>query len=121
MPYAELKELRLEDGLDVSRKVAGRRVGGASRAARCNVRAVPKRALVQPPGWNAPMWPKLLVPTCRFAFRHSLSLASSSSSVAQEEYLSEAEFEQVFGMDKEDFRAMPPWKRINAKKAKGLF
>jgi hypothetical protein len=39
----------------------------------------------------------------------------------QEEYLSEEEFEVVFGMDKEDFRAMPPWKRINAKKAKGLF
>jgi hypothetical protein len=39
----------------------------------------------------------------------------------QEEYLSEEEFEAVFGMDKEDFRAMPPWKRINAKKAKGLF
>ncbi|KIZ01524.1 hypothetical protein MNEG_6435 [Monoraphidium neglectum] len=58
VPYAELKELRLEDGLDVSRK---------------------------------------------------------------EEYLSEEEFEVVFGMDKEDFQAMPPWKRINAKKAKGLF
>lgn len=56
--YDELKELRLEDGLDVSRK---------------------------------------------------------------EEYLAEEEFESVFGMDKEDFRAMPPWKRINAKKSKGLF
>jgi hypothetical protein len=41
--------------------------------------------------------------------------------LVQEEYLSEEEFEVVFGMDKEDFQAMPPWKRINAKKAKGLF
>ena len=40
---------------------------------------------------------------------------------AQEEYLSEQEFETVFGMDKEDFRAMPPWKRINLKKVKALF
>jgi hypothetical protein len=39
----------------------------------------------------------------------------------KEEYLAEEEFESVFGMDKEDFRAMPPWKRINAKKSKGLF
>ncbi|GBF95236.1 hypothetical protein Rsub_07951 [Raphidocelis subcapitata] len=58
VPYAQLQELRLEDGLDVSRK---------------------------------------------------------------EEYLSDAEFETVFGMDKADFKAMPAWKRINAKKSKGLF
>lgn len=58
VPYDQLKELRLEDGLDVSRK---------------------------------------------------------------EEYLSDAEFEQVFGIDKEEFKSMPAWKRINAKKSKGLF
>lgn len=56
--YEQLQELRLEDGLDVSRK---------------------------------------------------------------EEYLADAEFETVFGMDKAEFRAMPAWKRINAKKSKGLF
>jgi hypothetical protein len=39
----------------------------------------------------------------------------------QEEYLADAEFETVFGMDKAEFRAMPAWKRINAKKSKGLF
>jgi len=39
----------------------------------------------------------------------------------QEEYLSDAEFEQVFGIDKEEFKSMPAWKRINAKKSKGLF
>lgn len=39
----------------------------------------------------------------------------------QEEYLTDEEFEVVFGMDKEDFKALANWKRINAKKAKGLF
>ncbi|KIZ07269.1 hypothetical protein MNEG_0682 [Monoraphidium neglectum] len=58
VPYEELKELRLEDGLDVSRK---------------------------------------------------------------EEYLSNEEFTKIFGMEKDEFRAMPNWKRITVKKAKGLF
>lgn len=39
----------------------------------------------------------------------------------QEEYLSAEEFATVFGMDREDFRALPPWKRINLKKACKLF
>ncbi len=39
----------------------------------------------------------------------------------KEEYLSDAEFETIFGTDKEDFKNMPAWKRINAKKTKGLF
>ena len=30
-------------------------------------------------------------------------------------------FKEVFGVDKDEFAAMPPWKRINVKKAKGLF
>jgi hypothetical protein len=40
---------------------------------------------------------------------------------AQEEYLSGEEFEKIFGMDKEEFKNMPNWKRISLKKAKGLF
>lgn len=39
----------------------------------------------------------------------------------KEEYLSDAEFAQVFGMDKAAFRAMPKWKRDQNKKNKGLF
>lgn len=39
----------------------------------------------------------------------------------KEEYLSDAEFQSVFGMDRAAFRAMPKWKRDDAKKKKGLF
>lgn len=39
----------------------------------------------------------------------------------QEEYLSDEEFESIFGVDKAAFAVMPAWKRINAKKAKALF
>ena len=39
----------------------------------------------------------------------------------QEEYLSDADFVSVFGVDREDFRTLPPWKRINMKKTAKLF
>ena len=39
----------------------------------------------------------------------------------KEEYLSDQEFNQVFGMDKEDFSSLPAWKKQNFKKAKNLF
>lgn len=39
----------------------------------------------------------------------------------KEEYLSAEEFAVVFGMDREDYRALPPWKRINLKKQTQLF
>lgn len=39
----------------------------------------------------------------------------------QEEYLSDDDFKTVFGVSKAEFAAMPAWKRINAKKDKGLF
>lgn len=42
-------------------------------------------------------------------------------SAMQEEYLSAAAFEKVFGMSKEAFAALPAWKRLDAKKKHGLF
>jgi len=39
----------------------------------------------------------------------------------KEEYLSEEEFNQVFGMSSEEFRELPGWKRTHLKKAKHLF
>jgi hypothetical protein len=42
-------------------------------------------------------------------------------SATQEEYLSAAAFEKVFGMSKEAFAALPAWKRLDAKKKHGLF
>jgi hypothetical protein len=52
---------------------------------------------------------------------HPLPRLTPLAPAPQEEYLSDAEFETVFGMDKETFLAMPAWKRITAKKGKGLF
>ena len=39
----------------------------------------------------------------------------------KEAYLSEAQFQEVFGMDKEAFEAMPGWKKETLKKKVGLF
>ena len=39
----------------------------------------------------------------------------------KEEYLSDQEFVQVFGMDREQFTAMPAWKQVNLKRSKQLF
>jgi len=39
----------------------------------------------------------------------------------KEEYLSDGEFSQVFGMDREQFSALPGWKQTNLKKSKNLF
>jgi hypothetical protein len=36
-------------------------------------------------------------------------------------YLTDAEFEKVFGMNKAAYEAMPKWKAISAKKAAELF
>jgi villin 1/advillin len=40
---------------------------------------------------------------------------------AKEEYLTRDVFKQVFGVDKEDFRALPAWKRVNLRKKHNLF
>jgi len=39
----------------------------------------------------------------------------------KEEYLSDAEFSQVFGMEKEEFYGLPGWKQTNLKKSRQLF
>merc|ERR1712083_206660 len=39
----------------------------------------------------------------------------------KEAYLSDDEFQKVFGMDKEAFYKLRPWKQKNIKRAKGLF
>lgn len=39
----------------------------------------------------------------------------------KEEYLSDSEFQEVMGMDKEEFSLLPGWKKTNLKKSKSLF
>ena len=39
----------------------------------------------------------------------------------KEDYLSDTEFVQVFGLDREEFSALPNWKKTNLKKAKNMF
>ena len=39
----------------------------------------------------------------------------------KEQYLSDAEFEQVMGSPRGEFNQMKPWKQSQIKKAKGLF
>ena len=39
----------------------------------------------------------------------------------KEEYLSDVEFQQYFGMNRQSFRANPAWKQVNMKKKSGLF
>jgi hypothetical protein len=39
----------------------------------------------------------------------------------REEYLTDPDFQTVFGTDKIKFRAQPKWKKDAAKKGKGLF
>jgi hypothetical protein len=39
----------------------------------------------------------------------------------KEEYLSDAEFSKLFGVDKATFKAQPKWKKDTKKKELGLF
>ena len=39
----------------------------------------------------------------------------------KEEYLSEAEFVEVLGLQREEFSSLPAWKQVNLKKSAGLF
>lgn len=39
----------------------------------------------------------------------------------KEEYLSDSEFQEVMGMNKEEFDGLPGWKKTNLKKSKSLF
>ena len=48
-------------------------------------------------------------------------LPESVDPAKKEEYLSEAEFAQVLGLQKEEFSSLPAWKQVNLKKSAGLF
>jgi hypothetical protein len=41
--------------------------------------------------------------------------------VSSQKYLSDADFEPLFGMSKDKFDALPGWKKSNAKKKHKLF
>ncbi len=38
-----------------------------------------------------------------------------------EKYLTDADFQKVFGQSRESFDALPAWKKTSVKKSKGLF
>jgi len=48
-------------------------------------------------------------------------IPSNVDPAKKEEYLSEAEFTKVFGMDKNQFMGLPKWKQDNLKRNKQLF
>jgi len=41
--------------------------------------------------------------------------------IVLQKYLSDEEFYQIFGMQKQDFHSMPKWKQFELKKVKKLF
>ena len=49
------------------------------------------------------------------------ALPSDVDKSRKEAYLSASQFEEVFGMEKEDFYKLPKWKQTNQRKAKSLF
>ncbi|GMH85466.1 hypothetical protein TrST_g506 [Triparma strigata] len=49
------------------------------------------------------------------------SLPSTVDVTKKEQYLSDADFEEAFGMDKDAFAKLPKWKQQGAKKKAGLF
>jgi len=51
----------------------------------------------------------------------SADIPSSVDPAKKEEYLSDAEFVQVFEMDRDQFSSMPGWKQVNLKRSKHLF
>jgi len=51
----------------------------------------------------------------------TLRLEDGIDPTRREEYLADADFEQVFGMPRSEFQALPKWKRVARKKDVGLF
>eukprot|EP01031_Cornospumella_fuschlensis_P032521 gene32521-39321_t len=49
------------------------------------------------------------------------ALPSSVDPTRKEEYLSDADFQKAFGMDRNAFKALAKWKRDDAKKKVGIF
>jgi hypothetical protein len=148
LEYDALLGMRLEDGIDVTRKVRPAQPAWARRQAECNSRTwypdlqLPWGASQTCPGGPSSECLPGLLPACA-SFHLYLSIFTGSSccrllgmlwpaslfqacrrswfACMQEEYLSAAAFEKVFGMSKEAFAAMPAWKRLDAKKKHGLF
>jgi hypothetical protein len=57
----------------------------------------------------------------KFSYDELLAKPATVDPTKREEYLSDADFSTVFGMDRAAFTALPAWKRANAKKDKKLF
>eukprot|EP01031_Cornospumella_fuschlensis_P039461 gene39461-48041_t len=49
------------------------------------------------------------------------ALPLSVDPTRKEEYLSDADFQEAFGMDRNAFKALAKWKRDDAKKKAGIF
>ena len=58
---------------------------------------------------------------CAYALLSSPECPATIDPSRKEDYLSETEFMQVFGVDKEEFHSLPAWKIQSMKKSKGLF
>ena len=72
--------------------------------------------------WGAPLGQQArLQPTDPGHLTSLPAFAAPHSCEQEAAYLSNEECEKIWGRDKEEFKAMPAWKRINAKKTKGLF
>ena len=57
----------------------------------------------------------------RVLLRRSVKVKTGVDPAKKEEYLSDAEFVQVLGLQKEEFSSLPAWKQVNLKKNAGLF
>jgi len=53
--------------------------------------------------------------------KNKKSLPNTVDKTRLETYLSDEEFQKIFGMLKDDFEAMPEWKKSNLRKKKKLF
>ena len=116
--YEELKELRLEDGLDVSRKV---RVCVCVCVCVFVCSCVCVRVAVCVSRHGGAVGDGEVHPPRVRRTHPSQTHLTPLRPLFQEEYLSDADFVSVFGVDREDFRTLPPWKRINMKKTAKLF
>lgn len=70
---------------------------------------------------SVPSKPVTVATPGSFTYEQLKAGADGIDQTQKEEYLSDAEFQTVFGVDRAAFRAMPKWKRDDAKKKKGLF
>lgn len=50
-----------------------------------------------------------------------MTVADGIDMTQKEEYLSDEQFKQILGKTREEFRALPKWRRLQDKKNFGLF